>query len=69
MTALELHTRLGRMIDEGHISENDEVIWSGTVGKREIKLPVTGLEAGSKEIPLHKVDVKSGNLVFGRVTP
>ena len=69
MTAQDLHTRLGRMIEDGNIHADDEVVWSGVVVGHEIKLPVTGLEAGSKEIPFHKVDAKSGALVFGMLVP
>jgi len=69
MTAQDLHTRLGRMIEDGNISGDEEVVWSGVVSGKEIKLPVTGLEAGTKEFQFHKIDARSGCLQFGRVVP
>jgi non-homologous end joining protein Ku len=69
VTAIALYTRLGRMLEEKMIKEDDEAFWTGIVSGHEIKLPVTGLEAGSQEIPFHEVDARTGNLVFGKVVP
>lgn len=69
VTAISLYTRLGRMLEEKMIKEESEVFWTGVVVGHEIKLPVTGLEAGSQEIPFHKVDARTGCLQFGKAVP
>ena len=67
MTAIALYTRLGRMLEEKMIKEDDAVFWSGIVNHTKINVPVTGLEAGSQDIPFHSVETKVGTLVFGKV--
>jgi hypothetical protein len=69
MTAIALQVRLARMLEEGHIKETDEVYWAGIVGGREIKLPVTGMEAGSQEFPFHTIEARTGTMAFGKVVP
>ncbi len=67
MTAIALYIRLGRMIEEKMVGEEDAVFWSGIVNHTKIHVPVTGLEAGSQGIPFHSIETKVGTLVFGEV--
>lgn len=67
MTAIALYTRIGRMLEEKMIKEEDECFWSGIVNHTKINVPVTGLEAGSQDIPFHSVETKVGTLVMGKV--
>jgi hypothetical protein len=69
MTTIALLTRLTRMLEEKMIKEEDMVFWSGVVGDRKIKLPVTGLEVGSQEIQFDSIKSPVGCLQFGRVVP
>lgn len=69
MTACDLYVRLDTMLREGMIREDSDVFWYGTVKGKEIIVPVTGLEAGTREISIDKVDAKNGALRFGEVVP
>jgi hypothetical protein len=65
MTAQELHTRLGRILDDGFIRPTDEVFLGGNLAP----VQVTGLEAPGVQIKLDSLASVSGCLMFGRVVP